>query len=243
MVHREVPSVRPSLAVFALITVSLVSFGSLGLAGGRRSHRKPPRIELQLTGPATVKPGESLAAQQFKALLTNRSAGPQVFIVRDGYLMNADWDWTVTDSSGSPIGMELVEHGFCGTPPYSAESLEAASWLHDSDLFVLAPGESHVFPIPGGPSDDYYFPSAGTYHLAVTLTYVPPNAPKYLDQYGESRNATGYSAWKLGDLSVRSLEALQNSLPAQIRSHTWNLMLSSARRPAGGTGPPAFMIR
>jgi hypothetical protein len=238
----EAHNLHPPLAVFVLVACTWLPFLRLGAQDSRQSPRKLPKIEIKLSGPKTVRPSESLESQIFHALLTNRSAEPQVFIVRHGYLMNADWDWTVTDSSGSPIGMELVEHGFCGTPPYSAESLEAASWLHDSDLFVLAPGESHLFPIPGGPSDDYYFPSAGTYHLSVTLTYVPPNASKYVDEYGKSRSATGYGTWKLGDLSVPSLEALQNSLSVQARSDTWNLMLSSRRRPAGGKGP-AVLIR
>jgi hypothetical protein len=239
----EAHNLHPPLAAFVLVACTWLPFLRLGAQDSRQSPRKAPKIEIQLSGPKTVRPSESLESQIFHALLTNRSAEPQVFIVRDGYLMNADWDWTVTDSLGSPIGMELVEHGFCGTPPYSAESLEAASRLHDSDLFVLAPGESHEFPIPGGPSDDYYFPSAGTYHLSVTLTYVPPNAPKYVDEYGKSRRAIGHGTWKLGDLSVPSLEALENSLSVQARSHTWTLVLPSSRRPDGGKGPAASMIR
>lgn len=231
--HREVPSVRPSLAAFALIAVSLVTTGNFQAETARRVTRKLPKIEIHLTGPATLKPSESLESQQFKALLTNRSAESQVSIVRGGQLMNARWYWSVTDESGSPIGMELVEHGYCGTESYSAASREAASWLRDSDVFVLAPGESHEFSIPGGPSDDYYFPRAGTYHLSVSLIYVPPNTTEYFDENGKPRHAFGLATWKLGDLSVRSLEAVQHSLSVQARSDLWNLKLPARRRPPG----------
>lgn len=242
--HREVPSVRPSLAAFALIAVSLVLFGNTGLAGARRSIRKLPKIEIHLTGPATLTSNESLAALPFQALLTNRSSEPQAFIVRGGYLMNANWYWTVTDDAGSPIGMEFIEHGYCGTKPYSEKSRETASWLHDTDLFVLAPGESREFSIPGGPSDDYYFPSAGTYHLSVSLIYVPPNTTEFFDENGKPRRAFGLETWKLGDLGIRSLETLQSSLPVQARSDIWNLWLPSSRRPQGKSlGPISAPVR
>lgn len=42
--------------------------------------------------------------------------------------------------------MEFVEHGYYGTIPYDPNW----SQVHDSDVFVLGPGDSHEFPISGG---------------------------------------------------------------------------------------------
>jgi hypothetical protein len=95
---------------------------------------------------------------------------------------------------------------------------------------MLAPGESHEFPILPGPSDDYSFPSAGTYHLSVTLTYVPPNADHYFDEQGKRQPASGYTQWDLSQVGVDQLAALQYSLSVHATSDTWNLELPSKRR-------------
>jgi hypothetical protein len=234
MIPRELSpmrtSIQPSLAAFVLAACVALPFGGLGAGEAKRLSRKLPKAEIQLSGPLTVSPRESLPMQRYKALLTNRSAEPLVLIVREGYLMNAHWNWTVTDAKGWLVGMEFILRGFCGTPPYGAESEAKASRLHDNDLFVLAPGESREFPIPAGPSDDYTFPKAGTYHLAVTLTYVPPDATHYFDQHGKRWSVTGYPQWDLGELSVDGLHAVEESLPVQVTSNLWDLQLSSPRR-------------
>lgn len=67
-----------------------------------------PRIEIRLSGPASIRPGKSLEVQRFTATLTNRSAESQILFVREGYLMNVGWNWTVTDAKGQPLGMGLV---------------------------------------------------------------------------------------------------------------------------------------
>ncbi len=205
-------------------------FLRLGAVDSRHSPRKLPKFEIKLSGPTMVRPSESLESQIFHALLTNRSAEPQVFVMRNRILMNANWYWTVTDAKGMPVGMEFVLRGFCGTPPNSAEAEAEASRLHDKDLLVLAPGESREFPILPGPSDDYSFPSAGTYHLSVTLTYVPPNADHYFDERGKRQRASGYAQWDLSQLGVDQLAAVENSLSVQATSDTWNLELPSKRR-------------
>src|SRR5262249_33924525 len=159
------------------------------------------------SGPPSVGAEDSLETERFTALLTNRSVEPQVLFVREGILMNAHWDWAVTDTKGQPIGMDLVERWYCGTVPYSEEAEREARNVRDKDLIVLAPGESREFHIPAGPSDDYSFPKAGTYHLSVTLTYVPPNATYYFDEHGQRQKAAGFQEWNLSHLSVESLEA------------------------------------
>ena len=221
---------RPPLATLVLITCVCVPFLKLGAQNTRHLPRKLPRIEIKLSGPTMVRPSESLESQIFHALLTNRSAEPQMFVMRNGFLMNANWYWTVTDAKGMPVGMEFVQRGFCGTPPYSAEAEAEARQLRDKDLIVLAPGESHEFPILPGPSDDYSFPNAGTYHLSVTLTYVPPNADHYFDERGKRQRASGYAQWDLRQLGVDQLAAVENSLSVQATSEPWNLELPSKRR-------------
>jgi len=233
MMQREVPYLRPPLATLVLIAWVCVPFVQLGAQDAHRS-RKLPKIELKLSGPTTVRPGESLESNIFNALLTNRSAEPLLLFVRSGMLMNARWDWSVTDAKGTPIGMALVVHGYCGTPITSPEAEAEARHLRNDDLLVLAPGESHEFMVLPGPSDDYSFPSAGTYHLAVTLTYVPPNADHYFDERGNRQRALGYEQWDLSRLGVDQFAAVKNSLSVQATSDTWNLELPSRRGPKQG---------
>jgi hypothetical protein len=229
--RRETHKAHPPLAAFVLVACVCVPFLRLGAQDSRRSPRKLPKMEIKLNGPSTIRPNESLESQILHALVTNRSAEPQVFVVRNGFLMNANWYWTVTDAEGFPIGMEFIPgRGFCGTPPYSAVAEAEARRLHDEDLIMLAPGESHEFPILPGPSDDYSFPSAGTYHLSVTLTYVPPNADHYFDEQGKRQPASGYTQWDLSQVGVDQLAALQYSLSVHATSDTWNLELPSKRR-------------
>jgi hypothetical protein len=235
MLKREVPCLRPPLATLVLVACVCVPFLKLGAQDARHSARKLPKVEIKLSGPATVRPGESLESNIFQALLTNRSAEPLVFVVRNGFLMDARWDWSVTDAKGTPIGMGFVPgRGFCGTPMTSPEAEAEARHLRDDDLLVLAAGESHEFPVLPGPSDDYSFPSAGTYHLAVTLTYVPPNADHYFDRRGKRQLAIGYAQWDLSKLGVDQFAAVENSLSVQATSDTWNLELPSRRGPKQG---------
>jgi hypothetical protein len=231
MMQREVQYLRPQLATLVLIACMCVPFLKLGAHPARHSPRKLPKIEIKLSGPRTVRLNESLESNIFHALLTNRSAEPQVFVVRNGILMNANWDWTATDAKGMPIGMGLVVRGYCGTVPSEDPN---ARFLRDSDLFVLGPGESHEFPVLPGPSDDYSFPSAGTYHLAVTLTYVPPDSDHYFDERGKRQRAIGYAQWDLSKLGVDQLAGVENSLSVQATSDTWNLELPSRRGPKQG---------
>lgn len=235
MLQREVPYLRPPLATLVLIACVCIPFLQLGAQGARRSARKLPKIDMKLSGPTTLRPGESLESTIFQALLTNRSAEPLLLFVRSGILMNARWDWSVTDAKGTPIGMAFEPgRGFCGTPITSPEAEAEARHLRDDDLLVLAPGESHEFSVLPGPSDDYSFPSAGTYHLAVTLTYVPPNADHYFDERGKRQRAFGREQWDLSRLGVDQLAALTNSLSIQATSDTWNLELPSRRGPKQG---------
>jgi len=231
MLQREVPYSRPPLATLVLVACVCVPCLQLGAQGARRSPRKLPIVEIKLSGPTTVRPSESLESNIFRALLTNRSAEPLVFVVRNGILMNAMWDWSVTDPKGVPIGMAFVLHGYCGTVPGEDPNTR---FLRDSDLLVLGPGESHEFMILPGPSDDYSFPSAGTYHLAVTLTYVPPNSDHYFDERGKRQRANGYAQWDLSRLGVNQIAAVENSLSVQATSDTWNLELPSRRGPKQG---------
>jgi hypothetical protein len=196
--------------------------------GAGKSARKIPKVEVQLSGPTTVKPSESLETQNFKALLTNRSDVPLVFIVRSGHLMNSTWNWTVTGAKGEFVGMEFVPRGYCGTV---LEPDPNSRFLHDDEIFVLGPRESHEFPIPGGPSNDYSFPTAGTYHLFATLTYVPPNANYYFDEHGKKAAASSYEQWDLSKLSLDNREAVQNSISVHVTSAPWNLVLPE-KRPA-----------
>ncbi len=219
---------RPPLATLVLIACVCVPFLKLGAQDARHAPRKLPKLEIKLSGPTTVRPGASLESQIYNALLTNRSAEPLVFVVRNGFLMDANWDWSVTDAKGQPVGMGLVLRGYCGTVPGEDPN---ARFLRDSDLLVLGPGESHEFPILPGPSDDYSFPSAGTYHLTVMLTYVSPNADHYFDGRGKRQRASGYAQWDLSKLGVDQLAAVENSLSVQATSDTWNLELPSRRGP------------
>jgi hypothetical protein len=220
------PSVLALLFVLGVPAKSTAKCGD-DVAGGRT--RIPAKIQVKLIGPASVRSRESLESQRFTALLTNRSSVPQTFLVRNGFLQNAEWFWTLTDGEGSPVGMELVQRWVCGTgwdrpiPP-----------LQDNDVFILGPGESHEFPIAIGPSDDYRFPRPDTYHLFVTLTYVPPNSTEFFDRHGKATTspaASGYPRWDLSMLSPEKREALQNSRGLQVKSGPWNLVLS-LRHPA-----------
>jgi hypothetical protein len=234
MMRREVPCLRPSLATLVLIACVSVPFLKLGAQDTRHSPRKLPKVAIKLSGPTTVRSGASLESTSFQALLTNRSAEPLLLFVRSGILMNARWDWSVTDAKGTPIGMGFVPgRGFCRTPITSPEAEAEARHLRDDDLFVLAPGESHEFMVLPGLSDDYIFPSPGTYHLTVTLTYVPPNADHYFDEHGKRQRAIGYTQWDLSRLGVDQFAAVKNSLSVQATSDTWNLDLPSRRGPAG----------
>ena len=236
MMRREVPYLRPPLATLVLVACVCVPFLHLGAQDTSHLPRKLPKAEIKLlSGPTTVRPNESLESNIFHALLTNRSAEPLLLFVRSGILMNARWDWSVTDAKGVPIGMGFEPgRGFCGTPITSPEAEAEARHLRDNDLLVLAPGESHEFPVLPGPSDDYSFPSAGTYHLAVTLTYVPPNADHYFDERGKRQRAPGYEKWDLSRLGVDQFVAVENSLSVQATSDTWNLELPSRRGPKQG---------
>ena len=239
--RRHVPAMRPPLAAFALIACLTLPLARLDAEKARRVSRKLPKVEIALSGPTMLRPSESLAAQRYTARLTNRSAEPLVLVVRDGRLLNVNWFWNVTDGKGWPVGIDFHPMGgFCGTPPYTAEAYAEWQRLHDSDIRVLAPGESQEFTIPFGPTDDYIFPAAGTYHLSVTLTYVPPNATHYLDERGKrvevSRRSswldlTGFDDWNLSELSPDAIRTLQDSLPLQSTSSTWNLVLPAKRQP------------
>jgi hypothetical protein len=235
MMQREVPYLRPPLATLVLVACVCVPFLQLGAADARHSARKLPKAEIKLiSGPTTLRTNESLGSNVFRALLTNHSAEPLLLFVRNGILMNAKWDWSVIDAKGTPIGMGFVPgRGFCGTPITSPEAEAEARHLRNDDLLVLAPGESHEFMVLPGPSDDYVFPSAGTYHLSVTLTYVPPNADYYFDERGKRQRAIGYTQWDFSRLGVDQFAALKNSLSVQATSDTWNLALPSKRGPEG----------
>jgi hypothetical protein len=222
---------RPPLAALALIACLSLPFGRLDAEKARHASRKVPKIEMTLSGPTTVRSNESLESQRYKVLLTNRSADPLVLFVRGQYLMNARWDWTVTDAKGGPVGMEFVSHGYCGTVPYSAEAEIAWHHIHDEDVVTLQPGDSREFSVPVGPSDLYSFPRAGTYHLSVAMTYVPPNAGEFLDQRGKRFKALGYDQWDLSELTPDAFQTLNNSLSVQATSTSWNLQLASRRRP------------
>ena len=236
--RRELPSTRPPLAALFLAACICLQLGQFGAEAAHRVPRKIPKLEIKISGPASLGPDYSLESQQFTARLTNRSEEQQVFFVRNGYLMNARWEWTVTDAKGEYMSMALVNRGFCGTVGHVSEEAEAeARRIRDKDLVVLAPGESREFAI-FGPSDDYNFPKAGTYRLAVTLTYVPPNAEYYFDEHGKRQKVFGHAQWDLSKLSVDGLRAVQNSLSVNATSNAWNLMLTSAR-----THPDADFIR
>jgi len=219
---------RPPLAVCALVALSLFLFGNGGVASAD-PPRKLPKVSLTLSGPTSVGRNESLELLRFSATLTNRGTAPLLLFVRNGYLLNANWNWTVTDAAGSPLGMELVNRGFCGTPVMSPEAEAAARRIHDSDLITLGPGESREFPVPGGPSDDYNFPSAGTYRLAVTLAYLPPNAAYYYDKEGRRQKPAGFEQWDLSQLSIDAASALQKSFSVEATSDPWELALPAAR--------------
>lgn len=219
---------RPRLTVLALVALGLLGFSNSGVAGADAA-RKLPKISLSLSGPTSVRRNESLELLRFQAVLTNRGSEPLLLFVRDGYLLNARWNWTVTDAEGMPMGMQLVERGFCSTPAMSPEAEAAARRIHDSDLVALAPGESREFPVPGGPSDDYDFPASGTYRFAVTLDYLPPNAGSYLDEQGQRHKATGYEQWDLSQLSVQGAAALRKSFSLYAMSNAWEMALPTAR--------------
>lgn len=242
MMRREVPPMRPPLAALLLAACMCAPLARFGAEGPRRPPHMIPKFDIHVSGPASLGPDESLAAQRFVARLTNRSAEPQVLFVREGYLMNARWNWTVTDTKGQYLGMALVIAGYCGTLPYDEKAAEEARHIRDKDLTVLAPGESRGFPI-AGPSDDYDFPKAGTYHLAVTLTYVPPNAPYYFDEHSRRQKAEGYEQWDLSTLSVDGLQAMQNSLSIRAASDTWSLTVPTARMHGNGPGMIPLTIR
>ena len=231
MMRREVPYLRPPLAALVLMACVCVPFLKLGAHDAGHSPRKLPKVEIKLSGPTTVRPGESLESNIFNALLTNRSAEPLVFIVPNGFLVGSNWEWSVTDAKDMPLGIGFVPRGYCGTMPGQDPN---ARFLRDSDLLVLTPGESHEFPVLPGPSDDYSFPSAGTYHLKVRLTYVPPNADHYFDERGKRQRAARYAQWDLSKLGVDQLAAVENSLSVQATSDIWNLELPSRRGPKQG---------
>jgi hypothetical protein len=237
MMPRDTPTMKPPLAALALAACVSALFGSFGVAEASHPVRKIPKIEIKLTGPVKVGENQSLESTWFHAVLTNRSAEPLILFVRNGLLMNARWHWSVTDAQGQPVRMAVIERGYCGTVPYSEEAEIAAHKLHDADFLSLAPGESREFGVPGGPSDDYTFPYAGTYRLAVTLTYVPPNSAYYFDSDGHKQSASGYEQWDLSQLGVDSLHAVQNSLSVEGRSDVWNITL-----PAPRTHPDAVSI-
>src|ERR1700726_2457976 len=148
---REVSYMRPPLATLVLMACVGVPYLKLGAHDTRQSPGKLPSVAIKRRAPTIVPPGASLESQFSNALVTNRSAEPLVFVVRNGFLMNATWDWTVTDSKGMPLGMEFVLHGYWGTVPGEDPN---ARFLRDSDLVVLGPGESREFPVLPGPSDD-----------------------------------------------------------------------------------------
>jgi hypothetical protein len=235
MLKREVPYLRPPLASLVLIACVCVPFLQLGAQDARHSARKLPKTEIKfISGPTTLRPNESLESNIFHALLTNHSAEPLLLFVRSGILMNARWDWSVSDAKGAPMGMGFFPgRGFCGTPITSPEAQAEARHVRDDDLLVLAPGESHEFMVLPGPSDDYIFPSAGTYHLAVTLTYVPPNADHYFDERGKRQRALLFEQWDLSRLGVDQFAAVKNSLSVQATSDIWNLELPSRHGPKG----------
>jgi hypothetical protein len=56
-----------------------------------------------LTGPARVGLPDSLEEKDFKATLMNHSTAPMVFLACNGVLMNAIWDWTITDVKGNRV--------------------------------------------------------------------------------------------------------------------------------------------
>lgn len=219
---------RSPLAVLALVALSFFSLGNTKVEGAD-APRKRPKISLTISGPSAATRNESLELLRFHAVLTNRSSEPLLLLVRNDYLLNANWNWTVTDVDGTPLGMELVNRGFCGTPVVSAEAEAAARRVHDSDLVTLRPGESREFPIPGGPSDDYNFPTAGTYRFAVTLAYLPPNAAYYIDEHGQRQRAYGFEQWDLSQLSPDAATALQKSFFLHATSNGWELSLPTAR--------------
>jgi len=219
---------RSPLAVLALVVLSLFWLGSTK-ATGADAPRKRPKVSLAISGPSSVTRNESLELLRFRAVLTNRGTEPLLLFVRNDYLLNANWNWTATDAEGAPVGMEFVNHGFCGTPVMSPEAEAAARRIHDSDLVTLAPGESREFPIPGGPSDDYNFPAAGTYRFAVTLFYLPPNAAYFVDERGQRQKASGFEQWDLSQVSVHAVAALQKSFSLSATSNAWDLQLPTAR--------------
>jgi len=225
-------SMRASFAAFLLVACIALLFGRAGAESERRSPRKIPKIEVKLSGPHSLAARYSLESQLFTARLTNRSGEPLVLFVRNGFLLNTHLDWTVTDDKGLPLGMVWVSRGMCGTVPHDPN----ANVLRDSNVLMLNPGESREFPV-SGPSDDYVFPRGGTYHLSMTLLYVPPNAKQYFDSRGRKISATKFfEGWDSSQLSRGNLDLLQNSLSVLSRSDTWNLTLPSPRGPTEGEG-------
>jgi len=219
---------RSPLVVLVLVALSLFSLGNSSVEGADAPRRRP-KISLAISGPNSVGRNESLELLRFQAVVTNRGTEPLLLFVRNDYLLNANWNWTVTDIEGAPVGMEFVQHGYCGTPIRSPEAEAAARRIHDRDLVTLAPGESREFPIPGGPSDDYNFPAAGTYHFAVSLSYLPPNATHFYDEQGQKQKAYGFEQWDLSELSMHAAVKLQKSYSLLAKSNAWDLTLPTAR--------------
>src|SRR5215470_6844157 len=117
MMRREFPATRLQLAALALVACFSLPLVRIDADRARRASRKLPKIELALSGPTSMRPSESLAAQRFVVKLKNRSAYPLVLVVRDSQLLNVNWNWNVSDAQGWPVGIEFhPTGGFCGTP-------------------------------------------------------------------------------------------------------------------------------
>ena len=140
--QREVAFLRPPLATLVLIACVCVPLLQLGAQDARHSSRRLPKVAVKLNGPTTVRPSASLESTVFQALLTNRSAEPLLLFVRGGMLMNARWDWSVTDAKGSPTGMGFVMHGFCGTPITSPEAEAEARHLRNEICWCSRPARA-----------------------------------------------------------------------------------------------------
>jgi hypothetical protein len=207
------------------------------LADGRveaapRDAGKRAGLELRLTGPAPVGLPDSLEEKDFKATLTNHSPTPMVFLARNGALMNAIWDWTITDvKRNRVVGMDLRYRLYCATPPTGEENPESLVPLHDADIFVLEPGESHEFSITGDSLFRYAFPRADTYLCSVTLTYVAPNSGEFVDEAGVRWTERH---WDFSNLTTEKREALQSSRGLKAASDKWKVALGAASAPTPG---------
>jgi len=187
---------------------------------------KPPErtdLELVISGPREDFPDTNWRQyhpRNFKMTLINHSSHPIVFgpNAPAAFASYDTVDWRVIDPSGKPVPYR--PRYICRVGGLTSFPGRPARRITDESLFVIQPGESRDL----GDFDLtmwFLLTEPGEYKIYRDFSFSPPRLAPIVTSDGR-KFAPEYDA---SALSPEKLEMLRDSIPFNIRSNVWTLVI------------------